>query len=83
MARAKPYAATLAASIDASALRVVRARRKSRGLRFAEDAASALVKAPRAGLLPAELRILRLRFVVSLLLGAAVDEMPTPPRVAR
>lgn len=83
MARAKAYAGLLTASIDAVALRVVRARRKSKGLRFAEAPACALVNAPRFNLPPAELRSLRLRFVVALLLGDAADQLPVPPRGRR
>ena len=80
MASAKVHAEMLAASIDAAALRVVRARRKSKGLRFAEAPACALVGAPRFNLSPCEMRRLRLAFVVSLLLAAAVDDGPAPPQ---
>ena len=79
MARAKPYARLLAASIDAAALRVLRAKRKSKGLRLADAPACALVEAPRHKLAERELILLRMHFAASLLLGEVADEPPAPP----
>lgn len=66
-------AAQLAAAIDAVARRVVRMRGRSRAARFAENPARALVAAPCFDLPPAELRSIRLSFVVSVLLAEGLD----------